>query len=84
MYGTNAFNIAILGVADLFFTQGSLFASLDRSHLMAGLLAVLLTGLGMLQLMLRRPLKHFSFTEPSSSAMVAIYSLGVFLVFRMG
>ena len=84
IYGTTSFNIAVLGVADLFFTQGSLFASVDQSHLIAGLFAVLLTGLGMVQLMLRRPLKHFSFIEPSSTVMVAIYSLGVFLVFRMG
>ena len=84
MYGTNAFNIAILGVADLFFTQGSLFASLDTSHVIAGVFAVLLTSLGMVQLMLRRPLKHFSFTEPSTVTTVAIYVLGVFLVFRMG
>ena len=84
MYGTNAFNIAVLGVADLFFTQGSLFASLDTSHVIAGLFAVLLTGLGMLQLMLRRPLKHFSLMEPSTAVTVAIYVLGVFLVFRMG
>ena len=32
IFGTNAFNILVLGIADPFFTQGSFFASVDDSH----------------------------------------------------
>ncbi|MDP6101287.1 MAG: hypothetical protein QGH66_07740, partial [Dehalococcoidia bacterium] len=51
IYGSTAFNIAILGVADLFFTRGSLFGSLDLAHLTAALFCILLTGLGLAQLL---------------------------------
>ncbi|MEE9324984.1 MAG: hypothetical protein V3U90_05500 [Dehalococcoidia bacterium] len=83
IYGSNTFNIGILGVADLFYTQGSLFSNLDQSHVTAGLFALLLIGLGTVQLLLRWPLKRFYLIEPGSLGMVALYLLGIFLVFRM-
>lgn len=53
VYGSCAFNVAILGLADLFYGQ-PIFASLDRSHVVAGAGAVLLMALGLLFLRLRR------------------------------
>lgn len=53
VYGSCAFNVAILGLADLFYGQ-PIFASLDRSHVAAGAGAVLLMALGLLFLRLRR------------------------------
>ena len=82
LYGSNAFNIAILAVADLAYVEGSLFGSLDESHVYAGGFAVLLMGIGLLQMRLRRTLKYFALTEPSTVLIVAIYLLGLFLVFR--
>ena len=84
LYGSNAFNIAILAVADLAYVEGSLFGSLDESHVIAGGFAVLLMGLGLIQVRLRRTLKYFSLTEPSTIVIVAIYLAGLFLVFRAG
>ena len=84
MYGTNAINIAILGVADFFSPSGSLFQDLDVSHVTAGLFAIILTSLGLVQIMLRRPLRRFAITEPSTLVMVVIYLLALFMVFRMG
>ncbi len=82
LYGSNAFNIAILAVADLAYVEGSLFGSLDESHVYAGGFAVLLMGIGLLQMRLRQTLKYFALTEPSTVLIVAIYLLGLFLVFR--
>lgn len=84
LYGSNAFNIAILAVADLAYVEGSLFGSLDESHIITGGFAVLLMGLGLIQVRLRRTLKYFSLTEPSTIVIVAIYLVGLFLVFRAG
>ena len=81
IYGTNAFNIAALGVADLFYSGGSLFADVGMSSISAGLFAVLLTGLGTIQLMkwgrLRFPL------TASAPLFFSIYVLGLFVVFRL-
>ena len=84
LYGSNAFNIAILAVADIAYVEGSLFGSLDTSHVIAGGFAVLLMGLGLLQVRLRRTIKYFSLTEPSTVLIVAIYLAGLLLVFRAG
>ena len=84
MYGTNSFNITALAVADLFYPGGTLFSGSDISHVSAGLFALLLMGIGTLQLMLRRPLKRFSLTEPSPPLFVGIYIVGLFVVFYLG
>lgn len=84
LYGSNAFNIAILAVADIAYVEGSLFGSLEESHVIAGGFAVLLMGLGLIQVRLRRTLKYFSLTEPSTLLIVAVYLVGLFLVFRAG
>ena len=83
MYGTNSFNIAALAVADLSFSQGSLFGSVDISNVGAGLFATLLMALGTLQILRRRPMKRFSLTEPSPPLLVGLYVLGLFVVFRL-
>lgn len=84
LFGSNAFNVAALGVADLFYTQGSLFASLDSSHLVAGIFAILLMSLALIQLIQRRPMRIFSFKTPSPVALIVIYVVGLFLVFQLG
>ena len=83
MYGTNSFNIAALGFADLFYSGDSLFANQDASNLTAGLFAVLLMSIGMVQILLRRPLKRFSLIEPSPPLFVGLYVLGLFMVFSL-
>ncbi len=83
MYGTNSFNIAALAIADLSFSNGSLFGGLDISNVSAGLFATLLMTLGLVQILMRRPLKRFSLVEPSPPLFVGLYALGLFVVFRM-
>ena len=83
IYGTNSFNIAALGVASLFYSGDSLFADVGTSSISAGLFAVLLMGLGTLQLLRRRPLKPLSFTEPSPPLFVGLYVLGLLVVFQL-
>ena len=83
MYGTNSFNIAALAVADLSFSNGSLFGNLDISTVSAGLFATLLMALGALQILTRRPMKRFSLMEPSPPLFVGLYILGLFIVFQL-
>lgn len=82
LYGSNSFNIAILGIADVAYNEGSLFAALDTSHIVAGAFATLLMAFALLQIRLRRTLKYFSFTEPSTALISIAYVVGVYLVYR--
>ena len=83
-HGSNAFNIAILAVADFAFIEGSLLGDLDDSVLLAGVFAVLLVGMSALQIRLRRRMKHFSLTEPSTFSFLTLYLGGLYLVFQAG
>lgn len=84
MFGTNAFNVGALAVADMFSPGESLFGSLDGSHVAAGLFAILLMGIAALQVRRRRRLPWFSVTEPSTALMVGVYVLGLVAVYRLG
>lgn len=84
LYGSNAFNIIILALADCFFRNGSIFGNLDVGAIVAGLLAILLMSLGVLQLLLRKSASPFSLYQHSALVMTTIYIGGVFLVFYIG
>ncbi len=84
MFGTNAFNVGALAVADMFSPGESLFGSLDGSHVAAGLFAILLMGIAALQVRRRRRLPWFSVKEPSTTLMVGLYALGLATVYRRG
>ena len=84
LFGSNAFNIAALGVADIFYTKESLFASFDGSHLAAGIFAIILIGLCLLQLYQRTKLRLFSLNTPSPIIVIFLYIVGLFVVFRLG
>lgn len=51
LLGSNLFNIFILGVDDVFYTQGSLFSNIAPSHLLSVFITIIMTavvGLGLL------------------------------------
>ena len=83
IYGTNSFNIVALAAADLAYTDGSLYSFTGISTVSAGLFAVLLMGIGLVQLAQRRPLKQFSLKEPSPPLFVALYIVGLLVIFRL-
>ena len=83
MYGSNAFNIAILGIADLFSSGNSLFLSLDNSHLIAALFACGLMLIGIAQIHLARPVRKPVILDLGVSSVMIQYVIGLFLVFRM-
>jgi cation:H+ antiporter len=82
IYGTNAFNIAILGVADMFYTSGSIFGHINTGSLLACIFAMLLAAFGTIQVMLKRPIKHFSLFEPSTFTICSIWVIGIILIFN--
>lgn len=84
LFGSNSFNILVLAVADFFYAEGSVFGGMDDGALLAGLFAILIMALSIWMLMLRRPVKLFSFTAPSMALITALYGVGLLLVFYLG
>jgi cation:H+ antiporter len=51
LLGSNVFNMLILGIDDVFYTEGSLFAAISPSHLLSVFITIIMTavvGLGLL------------------------------------
>ncbi|MBC7234773.1 MAG: sodium:calcium antiporter [Chloroflexi bacterium] len=79
LFGSNIFNMFVLGFIDLFYTQGRLFASVSPAMIMAGMLGLMLTalaGLGNLARVERRIL----FLEVDALFIILFYGLGMWLL----
>lgn len=80
LYGSCAFNILILALADPFYRKGVLVEALGREHIAAGLIAVLLMALGLAQVMARDRVRA-ALSNAGLAVMVPVYVAGVYLVF---
>ncbi len=83
IYGSCAFNIFILAIVDPFYRQGTVVETLGTEHVAAGLVAVVLMGLGLWQIMLRGSSRYLP-VVPTLAAMVLIYGGGLYLVYNLG
>ena len=83
LYGSCAFNILVLALADPFYRQGTLVEALGDAPVAAGLVAILLMTLGLGQILLRgsHPLVP---AVPTLVAMGLIYGGGLYLVYSLG
>ena len=83
LYGSCAFNILVLALADPFYRQGTLVEALGDAPVAAGLVAILLMTLGLGQILLRgsHPLVP---AVPALVAMGLIYGGGLYLVYSLG
>ena len=84
LFGSNSFNILVLAIADFLYDEGSLFGNMDDGALIAGLFAILIMSLCVWMVLIRKPVKLFSFTGPSMTLIAALYGAGLFLVFYLG
>ena len=80
LYGSCAFNVLILALADPFYRKGVLVEALGREHVAAGLIAVLLMGMGLVQV-LARDKAGVPVSNLGLGLTAPVYVAGVYLVF---
>lgn len=81
IYGTNAFNIVTLAIADFFFIDSSIFANLDNGSVMAGIFATILTSLGLIHFLTRNYKSTISVQTFATTCIVLTWGFGVLIVF---
>lgn len=59
LFGSNIFNIFILGIDDLFYRDGSLFSNIEQSHLVSILTVIAMTAVAMIGLLFKAERKKF-------------------------
>ncbi len=83
LYGSCAFNILILAIADPFYRGGILIETLDTDNLGAGLMAMALMALGLSQILLRGS-NRYAHVMPTMAVMTIAYLGGLYLVYALG
>ncbi|HKY72004.1 MAG TPA: hypothetical protein VJL88_08810 [Nitrospira sp.] len=83
LFGSNAFNMAILFIADMAYWNGPLLAAVDPTHAVTAFVSILLMTVGIMGIMYRAE-KRFLFIEPDSALMITGYLLGMALIFSLG
>lgn len=82
LFGSNLFNIAVLGVDDLLYTRGSLLMAVDAAHMATLTAAMVMTAIAIIGLTYRAAHKRFRLSW-DSFAIVAVYLLGAALLQRL-
>ena len=82
LYGSCAFNVLILALADPFYRKGVLVEALGREHIAAGLMAVLLMSMGLVQVLVRNKARA-PLSNLGLGLTAAVYAAGVYLVFAL-
>ncbi|UVT15382.1 MAG: hypothetical protein H8K04_16440 [Nitrospira sp.] len=83
LFGSNAFNMAILLLADVAYQKGPLLAAVESTHAVTAFVSILLMSVGVMG-MIYRAEKRFMLIEPDSLLMIVGYVLGMWLIFRLG
>lgn len=83
LFGSNVFNMFALALADLFYVQGSFLGAIDPLFALAGLLAMLLTTLGLIG-NLAQAERRIWLVEADALVIVLSYLAGIYLLFVRG
>jgi cation:H+ antiporter len=79
LFGSNLFNIAVLGFDDVLYTRGSVLADVAAVHLVSLTSAMVMTGIAIIGLTYRAREKRFRLSW-DTFAIAAVYVLGVILL----
>lgn len=83
LFGSNAFNMAILLLADIAYRKGPLLAAVESTHVVTAFVSILLMSVGVMGIIYRAE-KRFILIEPDSLLMIVGYVLGMWLLFSLG
>lgn len=83
LFGSSVFNMPGIGIADFFYTEGSLLGAINPSFILIGLLAALFTNMALLG-NLARIERKIVFIEADSAAIFLVYPGGMYLLYLRG
>jgi cation:H+ antiporter len=83
LFGSNCFNILILGVADFFYIEGLFLGDVNPAMTLAGMFALVLTAMGLFGNVARLEFR-FRFIEPDSVFISVTYFLGMWVLYQRG
>jgi len=82
LFGSNIFNILILGIDDLFFVKGPLLSFVNQNHVISALSAIVMTAIAIIGLTYRAEKKKL-FLAWDSVGMVLIFVINLMLLYML-
>ena len=83
LFGSCAFNVLVLAIADPFYRKGTLVETLEKDNLAAGLMAMLLMVMGVSQVLLGGRSRRLP-VMPTMAVMAVVYLGALYLVYSLG
>ena len=83
LFGSNVFNMFALALVDGFYTPGRFLGAIDPAFALAGLIGVLLTGLGLIGNLARLE-RRLLFVELDALFLIVVYLAGLYLLYVRG
>lgn len=75
LLGSNIFNIFILGLDDVFYTDGSLFSAISSSHVVSVFFIIIMTAVVCLGLLFKPSKKHVWMLSIDSITIILLYAI---------
>ncbi len=79
LFGSNIFNVFILAVDDVFYTNGSIFSDIDQNHLISILTLIIMTAVTSVGLLFKASKKRFLLATDTFIILILYLSLMYFL-----
>lgn len=83
LFGSNLFNIFILAIDDIFYSQGPLLSHVSQNHAITGFMAVIMTGIAMVSLTYRLEKKAFLRLGWDAVALILGYVVNIYFLFAL-
>ena len=83
LFGSNCFNIFALGLTDFFYQKGRFLADIDDAMLLAAVMGLLLTAIGLFGNVTRFE-RRFFFIEIDALIIAVTYAVGMWLLYSRG
>lgn len=82
IFGSNAFNMAVIFILDVFYVKGPVFAALSPVHAITGLMVIIITSVAIMGLVFRSEKRYF-LLEPDAVLIMLLCSLSFYVVWRL-
>jgi len=84
LFGSNLFNILIIGIDDIFYTQGSLLKAVSPTHAVSALSAIMMTGVAIAGLFYHPRTRVLKMVGWASIILFCVYLLNTYIMFIYG
>jgi cation:H+ antiporter len=82
LFGSNIFNLAILGVYDLVYFQGNFWSNISDIHIFTAVVAMIMTSVAIVGLIYRAARPSRLYITWDGLALIALYMGGMYIIYR--